>query len=77
MESDVVTMQDLFKFEQTGVDSQGHVIGEMRATGIRPTFADRFEKAGIDFDWGAFSRTLGKNRNTDRMREASRSRLRC
>ncbi len=57
MESEIITMQDLFKFEQTGIDDQGHVQGELRATGIRPTFADRFEKAGIDFDWGAFSRT--------------------
>lgn len=56
MESDIVTMQDLFRFEQTGADSQGHVQGELRPTGIRPTFADRFEKSGIDFDWGAFSR---------------------
>ncbi len=57
MESEIVTMQDLFKFEQTGVDDQGHVLGELRATGIRPTFADRFEKAGIDFEWGALART--------------------
>ena len=57
MESEIVTMQDLFKFEQTGVDDQGHVLGGLRATGIRPTFADRFEKAGIDFEWGAFART--------------------
>lgn len=56
MESDIVTMQDLFRFEQTGMDSQGHVQGELLPTGIRPTFADRFEKSGIGFDWGAFSR---------------------
>ena len=56
MESEIVTMQDLFRFEQTGVDSEGRVQGELKATGIRPTFADRFEKSGIDFDWGQFSR---------------------
>ena len=42
MESDVVTMQDLFRFEQTGLDNQGHAQGELVPTGIRPTFADMF-----------------------------------
>ena len=47
MEGDVVTMQDLFRFEQRGIDSDGRVIGEFRPTGIRPRFADKFEIAGI------------------------------
>ncbi len=55
MESDVVTMQDLFRFEQTGVDDEGHVQGDLVPTGIRPTFADRFEKAGVDFDWASLA----------------------
>ena len=55
MESDIVTMQDLFRFEQTGLDSQGHAQGELVSTGIRPTFADRFEKAGVDFDWASLA----------------------
>jgi len=56
MESDIVTMQDIFKFEQTGVDGHGHVQGDLRPTGIRPTFADLFARGGVDFDWGAVSR---------------------
>ena len=55
MESDIVTMQDLFRFEQTGLDSQGHTQGELVSTGIRPTFADMFEKAGVDFDWASLA----------------------
>lgn len=55
MESDIVTMQDLFRFEQTGLDSQGHAQGELVSTGIRPTFADMFEKAGVDFDWASLA----------------------
>ena len=55
MESDVVTMQDLFRFERTGVDDQGHVQGELVPTGIRPTFADMFEQAGVDFDWASLA----------------------
>jgi pilus assembly protein CpaF len=57
MESDIVTMQDLFRFEQTGVDDQGRVQGDLVPTGIRPTFAERFEQAGVGFDWGAIART--------------------
>ena len=41
MEGDTVTMQDIFVFQQTGVDGQGNVTGQFRATGIRPRFQDR------------------------------------
>ena len=53
-------MQDLFRFEQTGADSQGHVLGDLVPTGVRPTFADAFENAGVDFRLGiAGGRELG------------------
>src|SRR3990172_8849673 len=47
MEGQIVTMQDLFQFKQTGVDPEGRVLGYVTATGLRPTFADRFALAGI------------------------------
>jgi pilus assembly protein CpaF len=47
MEGQVVTMQDLFRFEQRGIDSDGRVLGEFRGTGLRPRFAEKFEIAGI------------------------------
>lgn len=47
MEGQVVTMQDLFRFVQTGIDTDGRVLGELRTTGIRPRFAEKFEVAGI------------------------------
>lgn len=47
MEGDVVTMQDLFRFVQRGIDADGRVIGEFRGTGLRPRFAEKFELAGI------------------------------
>ncbi len=47
MEGEVVTMQELFRFNQRGVDSDGRVVGEFRPTGIRPRFAEKFEIAGI------------------------------
>lgn len=47
MEGDVVTMQDIFVFEQTGVDRKGRVQGRMKATGVRPKFLGELEAAGI------------------------------
>ena len=47
MEEDVITTQDIFVFEQQGIDEQGRVRGYHRATGVRPRFSDRLERAGI------------------------------
>ena len=47
MEGEVVTMQEIFTFEQTGVDQNGKVKGRFRATGIRPKFAEKFQAMGI------------------------------
>jgi len=47
MEEDVVTTQDIFVFEQQGIDADGRVVGFYRATGIRPKFSERLERAGI------------------------------
>ncbi len=46
MEGDVIVMQDVFIFEQTGIEN-GRVIGRLRPTGIRPRFIDAFELANI------------------------------
>jgi pilus assembly protein CpaF len=46
MEGDIVTLSDLFKFEQTGVSSSGKVQGEMEPTGLRPLFTPRLEATG-------------------------------
>ncbi|HOT27884.1 MAG TPA: CpaF family protein [Candidatus Ozemobacteraceae bacterium] len=47
MEGDKIVMQDIFRFEQSGVDEKGKIIGRLKATGIRPKFATKFEEAGI------------------------------
>ena len=47
MEGDVVTMQEIFRFRQTGVAADGQVIGKFEATGIRPRFIDQFVTHGI------------------------------
>jgi pilus assembly protein CpaF len=54
MEGQIVTMQDLFQFKQTGVDAEGRILGFMTATGLRPTFADRFALAGIQLPEAVF-----------------------
>ncbi len=46
MESDVVTLNDIFKFEQSGLDEKGKVLGELKATGIRPLFSPKLEIIG-------------------------------
>lgn len=48
MEGDIIVLQDLFVFEQTGVNSGGKVLGRFRATGIRPKFMPRLEVSGIE-----------------------------
>jgi pilus assembly protein CpaF len=47
MEEDVVTTQDIFTFDQEGIDSDGRVVGFHRATGVRPKFTERLARAGI------------------------------
>jgi pilus assembly protein CpaF len=48
MEGDTITLQDIFLFKLDHVDEDGHVKGEMKPTGIRPGFAQRFKMAGIE-----------------------------
>jgi pilus assembly protein CpaF len=55
MEGDVVVMQDIFVFEKRGVDRDGKVLGEYRATGVRPKFLDAVHAAGIHLGANVFS----------------------
>jgi len=54
MEGDVVTMQDIFVFDQTGIRDDGKVLGRLRPTGIRPKFIERLEVSGISLPRGIF-----------------------
>jgi pilus assembly protein CpaF len=47
MEGDVITMQDIFVFERTGINDKGKVTGRFRATGIRPKASERLAASGI------------------------------
>ena len=46
MEGDIISMQEIFRFEQTGIDTDGKVQGHFCATGVRPRFADRLRMFG-------------------------------
>jgi len=47
MEGEIVVLTDIFKFEQAGIGEHGKIIGELKATGIRPIFGPRLEAAGF------------------------------
>ncbi len=55
MEGDVITMQDIFVFEREGIGGQGQVIGQFRATGIRPRFTERLKAYGIELPMSLFT----------------------
>jgi pilus assembly protein CpaF len=56
MEGDMVTMQEIFKFEQYGLDENGKVIGKHVATGVRPGFAEKCKAKGIELPNDLFER---------------------
>ncbi len=54
MEGEVITMQEIFAFKQTGVDADGKVTGHFKASGIKPRFLDRLRTYGIEIPDAAF-----------------------
>ena len=58
MEGEIITMSDIFEFEQTGIEG-GKIIGRIRPTGLRPKFIDRIEQAGIHLPPSVFG--VGRN----------------
>jgi pilus assembly protein CpaF len=59
MEGDVITMTDIFVFEQTGMEN-GKIIGRLRPTGLRPKFMDKIEATGINLPPSIFG--IGERR---------------
>ena len=63
LEGDQVVMQDIFLFVQDGIDENGRAFGHFESTGVRPTFMDRLERAGVRLPANLFSaRVLGNGR---------------
>jgi pilus assembly protein CpaF len=54
MESDVITLQNIFKFRVDNVLADRTVVGQLATTGLRPTFVDKFERRGIEMPETAF-----------------------
>jgi pilus assembly protein CpaF len=54
MEGDVIVLQDIFVFEQTGL-VDGKIQGRLRPTGVRPRFSDKFEVKGINLPVGVYT----------------------
>jgi len=50
MEDETVTMQEIFRFEISHIEQDGRIVGQLEPTGIMPTFAERFTKAGISIE---------------------------
>jgi pilus assembly protein CpaF len=48
MESEVITLQDLYTFKVDSVAHTNHIVGSLKPTGLRPGFLDKFERRGID-----------------------------
>ena len=48
MEGEVVTMQEIYRFRRRGISAEGRVVGQFEATGVRPTFVERLQLAGVE-----------------------------
>ena len=53
-EGDRITMQEIFEFNQTGLDEEGRVLGSFRPTGSVPTFLEELQSRGLQLDHSMF-----------------------
>jgi pilus assembly protein CpaF len=54
MEGQIITLQDIFRFDQKGIDENGRILGALEPTNIRPSFVEGFAQAGITLHEGLF-----------------------
>ena len=66
MEGEIIVLTDIFKFTQEGVTTDGKVLGQVHATGIRPNFTPRLEAAGFKLTADVFAPKPSTNQNTRR-----------
>jgi pilus assembly protein CpaF len=72
MEGNTIVMTDIFRFEQTGVSSDGRILGELKPTGIRPMFISRLEAAGFKLGAEVFSAQIAAAMDQKRQRSKTR-----
>jgi len=70
MESDVITMQDIFEFKVDRVTADRVVVGNLESTGLRPTFLHKFEKRGVSLPVSLFN--TGRGRLSELPQQAAR-----
>ncbi len=58
MEGEVIQMQEIFKFVREGLDAQSRILGNFRATGIRPRFLSALKSIGIELTGHHFDPTI-------------------
>ena len=58
MEGEVISMQEVFRFERLGVEPSGKIIGRFNATGIRSAYSDRFRQWGFDLPASIYEPTI-------------------
>jgi len=73
-EGETIVMTDIFKFEQTAIDEDGNIIGELKPTGIRPLFTQKLEQAGFELGPQVFggASLIMDDRGQDRHRRRRR-----
>ena len=54
MEQDTIVMQDIYRYKQIGVGEDGKAHGHFECTGVRPSFMERLESAGVRLPASAF-----------------------
>ena len=70
-EGEIITMHDLFVFEQTGVDENKMAQGHFKATGLRPACLDRLESCGQTLSPGLFERRILEQNRLDPIAHSS------
>jgi pilus assembly protein CpaF len=58
MENDTICLQDIFRFQQTGIDDQGNAVGRFEACGVRPQVLGRLKAEGIELSESLFQRRV-------------------
>ncbi|MEX2185376.1 MAG: CpaF family protein, partial [Pirellulales bacterium] len=54
MEQDTIVMQDIFRYNKSGIDETGRTRGSFESTGVRPSFMEKLEAAGVRLPASAF-----------------------
>ncbi|HEV2493788.1 MAG TPA: CpaF family protein [Terriglobia bacterium] len=58
IDTDIISMQDIFKFEKKGIGPEGRVLGRFYSTGIRPRFADKLHASGLSVPASLFDHSV-------------------